>query len=111
MFDLGYHKIPLGCASALFILATFLTPLCTRYWHFLLCQGLAVGVSTFWTCGGLNNQVGQISSGTIYGPTLAVIPHWFQKRLGMALGIVAVGSSIGGTMFPIIARSLIPVVG
>jgi MFS family permease len=53
LFDLGYHKIPLVCASALFILATFLTAQCTQYWHFLLCQGFAIGVSFFLTSGAL----------------------------------------------------------
>ncbi|KAF9523098.1 MFS general substrate transporter [Crepidotus variabilis] len=92
MFDLGYHKMPLLGASALFILATFLTAECTQYWHFLLCQGI-------------------LSCGTIYGPTMACVPQWWNKRLGLVLGIVAVGSSIGGTVFPIVSRLLIPVVG
>ncbi|KAF8921208.1 MFS general substrate transporter [Mucidula mucida] len=95
MFDLGYHKLPLLVASTVFILTTFLTAECTQYWHFLLCQSIVVG----------------ISCGTIYGPTMASVPHWWKKRLGLVLGIVAVGSSIGGTVFPIIARNLIPVVG
>ncbi|KIM89623.1 hypothetical protein PILCRDRAFT_191632 [Piloderma croceum F 1598] len=95
LFDLGYHKIPVVGASALFIVTTFLTPQCTQYWNFLLCQGFVVG----------------LSCGTIFGPTTAVLSQWFQKRLGVALGVAAVGGSIGGTVFPIIARRLIPVVG
>jgi MFS family permease len=111
LFDLGYHKIPVVCASALFIVTTFLTPQCTQYWNFLLCQGFVVGVRLFLTCQALNNQVEQLSCGSIFGPTTAVLSQWFQKRLGVALGVAAVGGSIGGTVFPIIARKLIPVVG
>lgn len=95
LFDLGYfHTILLSC-STLLILATFLTAECTAYWQFLLCQGLAVGLA----CGG------------IFGPTMAVIAHWFKKKRGMALGLVAIGSSIGGTVIPIMARNLIPRIG
>lgn len=37
--------------------------------------------------------------------------HWFKRRKGLALGLVAVGSSIGGTLFPIATRNLIEEVG
>lgn len=37
--------------------------------------------------------------------------HWFKKRRGFAFGIVAVGSSIGGTVLPIVAKNLLPLVG
>ncbi|KAK0463531.1 MFS general substrate transporter [Desarmillaria tabescens] len=95
LFDLGYfHTILLSC-SALLILATFLTAQCTAYWQFLLCQGFVVG----------------LASGGIFGPTMAVIAHWFKKKRGMALGLVAIGSSIGGTVIPIMARNLIPRIG
>ena len=42
---------------------------------------------------------------------MAVIAHWFKKRRGFAMGVVAVGSSIGGTLFPIAAKKLIFTVG
>ena len=42
---------------------------------------------------------------------MAVVAHWFKKRRGFAMGVVAVGSSIGGTSFPIAAKNLIPIVG
>ncbi|KAJ6593393.1 major facilitator superfamily domain-containing protein [Mycena capillaripes] len=94
-FDRGHLRVPLFIASALFVAATFLIGQCTKYWQFLLCQGFAVG----------------ITSGVIYGPTTAVIGHWFKKRRGIAMGFLATGSSLGGTIFPIVARNLIPRVG
>ena len=53
----------------------------------------------------------QAACGGIFGPTAAVIAHWFKKRRGLAMGIVAVGSSLGGVVLPIVTKSLIPVVG
>ncbi|KAH9941439.1 MFS general substrate transporter [Amylocystis lapponica] len=95
LFDMGHFKVPLACASALLIAATFLIAECTEFWQFVLCQGLAVG----------------IACGAIFGPVMGTIPHWFQKRLGLALGMMALGSSVGGTVFPIAVHNLIIQVG
>ncbi|KJA24153.1 hypothetical protein HYPSUDRAFT_38917 [Hypholoma sublateritium FD-334 SS-4] len=95
LFDLGYFRSVFLTSSAILVIATFLIAQCTEYWHFLLCQGILVGIG----CGG------------IFGPTTAVIAHWFKKRRGLAMGVVAMGSSLGGTILPIAARSLIPRVG
>lgn len=53
----------------------------------------------------------QIACGCISATTPAVIAHWFKKRRGLAMGIVATGASIGGTVLPIATRQLIPKVG
>ena len=37
--------------------------------------------------------------------------HWFKKRIGAALGIMALGSSCGGTLYPIVVRNLMQSVG
>ena len=95
MFDLGHFKIPFFVSSCLVVTATFLVAECTKYWHFLICQGLAVG----------------IGCGMIFGPALGIISHWFRKRRGIALGLTTFGSSIGGTVFPIAADHLIIKVG
>ncbi|PPQ91371.1 hypothetical protein CVT25_004138 [Psilocybe cyanescens] len=95
LFDLGYFRSIFLISSGVLVAATFLVAQCTEYWHFLLCQGFVVGFG----CGG------------IFGPTTAVIAHWFKKRRGLAMGLVAVGSSLGGTLLPIAANNLIPRVG
>ncbi|KAJ7029992.1 major facilitator superfamily domain-containing protein [Mycena alexandri] len=94
-FDRGHFKIPFFIASVLIVAATFLVAQCTQYWHFLLCQGFATG----------------LGSGILFGPINAVMGHWFKKKRGLATGFLATGSSIGGTVFPIVARNLIPRVG
>ncbi|KAF9063834.1 MFS general substrate transporter [Rhodocollybia butyracea] len=95
LFDLGYFHSILLPSSALLIIATFLIPECKEYWQFLLCQGFATG----------------LACGAFFGPVTAVLAMWFKKKRGLALGIFASGSSIGGTVIPIAIRSLIPKVG
>ncbi|KAK0463488.1 major facilitator superfamily domain-containing protein [Desarmillaria tabescens] len=95
MFDLGYFKIPYFLASILLVGATFLVGECTKYWQLLLCQGFAIG----------------LSCGMVFGPTNSIIGHWFRRKRGLAMGLAACGSSVGGTVFPIAARMLIPAVG
>ncbi|KAG8984521.1 hypothetical protein FRB95_005827 [Tulasnella sp. JGI-2019a] len=95
LFDLGwFHPILIG-ASALLVISTLLVAQCKEYWQFMLAQGLATG----------------IASGLVFGGALPVVGHWFHKKRATAYGVVAVGSSYGGTVFPIIIRKLIPAVG
>ncbi|KAK2467593.1 hypothetical protein APHAL10511_000448 [Amanita phalloides] len=95
MFDLGYFRSILLTSSVLLILATFLVAECTVYWQFLLCQGFALG----------------LGSGGIFGPTMAVVQHWFKKRRGLAMGLVMIGSSLGGTLLPVAVKNLMAQVG
>lgn len=95
LFDFGYLKLPMAIASTVLVAALLLLAQCTAYWQVLLCQGL--------TCG--------LACGTMYGPAMTVLGHWFRDRLGIAVGIASLGVSFGGTVFPILIRKLIPVVG
>ncbi len=42
---------------------------------------------------------------------MSTIAHWFKKRRGTALGVVAFASSLGGTLFPVVFRNLTDIVG
>ncbi|EEB97579.1 hypothetical protein MPER_03072, partial [Moniliophthora perniciosa FA553] len=95
LFDIGIFKIPFAIASAVIVVSCFVIAECTQYWHFLLSQGFALG----------------LASGTVFGPSMGILGHWFKRRRGLALGITATGSSIGGTVLPIAARKLIVQVG
>ncbi|KAI5985639.1 MFS general substrate transporter [Pisolithus albus] len=95
LFDLGHFKLPYCIASCGLILCTFLTAECKQYWQFFLVQGLLTG----------------LFSGIIFPPAISVVSHWFSKKKGKALGITAIGSSLGGTLFPIAGQNLIPLVG
>ncbi|KAI0056978.1 MFS general substrate transporter [Artomyces pyxidatus] len=95
LFDLGFFRWSLLSSTALYIASNFLIAQCTRYWHFVLCQGLALGLSAGW----------------IYIPCIAVVSHWFQKNRPIAFSVIAFGSSVGGVVIPIVFRQLLPQIG
>ena len=41
----------------------------------------------------------------------AVVSRWFVRRIGLALGITALGSAIGGVILPPIIAEIMPVIG
>lgn len=81
--------------SVILVVAAVLTAECKEFWQLLLCQGILTGVAC----------------GMIFGPLPAIVSQWFKRRRSFAFGIVAVGSSIGGTILPIAASKLIGLVG
>ncbi|KAJ3731471.1 major facilitator superfamily domain-containing protein [Lentinula guzmanii] len=95
VFDLGIFKLPFCGASILVVVCTLLVGQCKQYWQFFLCQGVGIG----------------ISCGMVFGPAMGIIGQWFRKKRGLAMGFAALGSSVGGTVFPIAAQRLIPRLG
>lgn len=77
--------MPLCLGSALFLLGTFMTSLCSEYYQFFLAQGLCLAVG--------------MSFLTI--PCIAVISRLFVRNRGFAIGLVIAGSSVGGVVWPI----------
>lgn len=69
--------------------------LCNTFWEAVLAQGFCIGVG----------------GGLIFVPALAVVTPWFKARLGLAIGLAASGSSIGGIIYPVMLTRLIPEVG
>ncbi|KAH7099295.1 MFS general substrate transporter [Auriculariales sp. MPI-PUGE-AT-0066] len=90
LFDMGHLKITQLFWSAILVASCFLIAECRTYWQYLLVQGFMVG----------------ISCGCLFGPSIAVLTHWFKRRRAFAFGVAAVGTSVGGTIFPILARVL-----
>jgi len=95
LFDKGVLHIPLVIASILLAVSTLLVAECTKYWHFLLCQGFAIG----------------LFSGIVFSPLPGVVTHWFMRKRGLAIGIMTAGASVGGSIFPVAIRNLINDVG
>ncbi|CEI97697.1 hypothetical protein RMCBS344292_11824 [Rhizopus microsporus] len=64
--------------------------LSSQIWHLYLTQGILFG----------------IGASCIYMAIMGVAPQWFNKRRGLALGLVASGSGIGGLVIPLIMNAI-----
>src|SRR3546814_1930797 len=51
-------------------------------------------------------MIGLLGNATIFAPLMANTTRWFDRNRGLALGIVASGQSVGGTIWPPIASAL-----
>jgi MFS family permease len=52
-----------------------------------------------------------IGAGTGFGPMMADISHWFVKRRGVAVVVVASGNYFAGTIWPLLMSFTIPLIG
>ncbi|GAM91283.1 hypothetical protein ANO11243_093310 [Dothideomycetidae sp. 11243] len=88
LFDRYGARVILIPATVGYTSAIMFTSVCTKYYQFILAQGV----------------YGGICSGMLFSPVMAAVGHYFQKKRGLAVGIVTTGSSVGGTFFPIILQ-------
>jgi MFS family permease len=82
IFDMGYFRHMLAVGSVFIVLGTMLQSICSHYWHFILAQGVVVGLGT----------------GCLCIPTVAITAQWFSTRLPIANGVAASGSGFGGSV-------------
>ena len=66
------------------------------YWQFVLAQAVLIGM---------------LGSSTTFGPLVADVSHWFLRRRGTAIAIVASGNYLAGTVWPPILQYGIETVG
>ena len=64
-------------------------------WQFALAHGVLIGVG----------------SAATFGPLIADISHWFERRRGIAVAICASGNYFAGTIWPPVVQHLIAVEG
>lgn len=83
-------QVVLWPGAAVYVLAVLLVSFCTEYWHFLLCQGLLLG----------------ISAGMIFVPCVSAVAHHFHQKRGLAMALASVGSPLGGIVFPLLLGKL-----
>lgn len=95
IYDRGYLRLLLLTGSFLVVFGYMMLSLCTSYWQALLAQGFCVG----------------IGGGLLFTPTVSLLPTWFTTHTGLAIGIAASGSSLGGIIYPIVLYRLIPQIG
>ena len=91
IFDRGYLKTLIITGLLFITVGHMLLSLTHTYWQALLAQGFAIG----------------IGSGCLYIPSLAIMPQYFTTHIGLAIGVAASGSSVGGIIYPIMFYKLI----
>lgn len=81
--------------AVIFLLALMLASVSEHLWQFQLTQGLLLGIGVCIT----------------YMPAVTIPPTWFDRRRGLAMGIVLAGTGVGGVLWAPILRTLISKVG
>ncbi|WPH01306.1 Hypothetical protein R9X50_00414500 [Acrodontium crateriforme] len=94
-FDGGHLRILLIAGMFGVGFGHMMLSICYDYWQVLLAQGVVVG----------------LGAGCLHVPSLAILPGYFSKRLGLAVGIAVFGSSVGGVISPIAFEKMIHEVG
>jgi MFS family permease len=80
------------------LLAVFLLP--ASY----ACYGLVHSYAAFLAVAAVAGVLGALSATPSY---LAILPGWFDKRLGLALGLAASGTGLGAMVLPLINNAFI----
>lgn len=95
LYDRGYLMGLLLVGSFLVVLGNMMLSLCHEFWQCILAQGFCIG----------------IGAGLLFVPGVAILPTYFRKNLGLAVGLAASGSSMGGVIYPIVLYRLIYTIG
>jgi nitrate/nitrite transporter NarK len=95
LYDAGYFRSLLVFGSIMLVFGQMMLSLCTQYWQVLLAQAICIGVGT----------------GAIFIPSMAILSTYFDTHIGLAIGIAASGSSLGGVIYPIVFHRLLPTLG
>jgi predicted MFS family arabinose efflux permease len=94
--DAGYYRYILLAGQACQLIAVFTTSTCTKYYQFLLVQGLLQG----------------LGNGLVFCPTIAHVSSYFPlEKRAIALSLFACGGASGGMVFPAMAQNLLPKLG
>lgn len=95
IYDRGYLRELLLVGSFGVVFGHMMLSLCKNYWEVLLAQGFCVG----------------IGAGCLFVPCVAVLPTYFSTKIGLAVGVAAAGSSLGGIIYPVVLYELIDKIG
>lgn len=95
IYDRGHFRWLLIIGSFGVVFGHMMLSLCHTFWQALLAQGFVIGMG----------------AGALFVPAVAVLPTYFSTKLGLAIGIGASGSSMGGIIYPIMFYKLISEVG
>ncbi|KAL9110678.1 MAG: hypothetical protein Q9227_004855 [Pyrenula ochraceoflavens] len=95
IYDRGYLRALLIVGSFGIVFGHMMLSLCNNYWQVLLAQGFCVG----------------IGAGCLFVPCVSILPTYFSTKIGLAIGLAASGSSLGGIIYPIVLYRLVGRIG
>lgn len=95
VYDRHGMRLLLIVGSLMHAFGLMMASISSEYYQFLLSQGVcsAVGVAV------------------CFLSAISAVTGWFDKRRGLAFGVLSTGSSLGGVVFPIMLSRLIKSVG
>ncbi|KAI0595153.1 major facilitator superfamily domain-containing protein [Biscogniauxia sp. FL1348] len=85
----------MAAGSLLHVLGIMTASLSTEYYQILLSQGVCSGVGV----------------AALFVSALNCVSGWFDRRRGLAYGLLSTGSSLGGVAFPLVIANLLRTVG
>lgn len=80
IFDRGHLRLLLLIGSFGVVFGFMMLSLCKEFWQALLAQGFCIG----------------LGGGMLFVPSVAILPTYFSTKIGLAIGLAAAGSSMGG---------------
>ncbi|KAM4065024.1 major facilitator superfamily protein [Hirsutella rhossiliensis] len=97
LYDRGWYRTLLLFGSLLQVFGLMMLSISTKYYELFLCQAICVG----------------LGAGIVFTPSVsaaaACLPN--PATRAKAMGLMACGSCIGGIVFPIMFRALVPQIG
>ncbi|EXJ77103.1 hypothetical protein A1O3_10261 [Capronia epimyces CBS 606.96] len=95
IFDNHGPRYLLLVGTFMHVFGLMMASISKEYYQFLLSQGVCSAIGACF----------------IFNPAMACVSTWFFKKRGMAIGLAASGSSLGGVLFPIIVSRMIDETG
>ena len=95
LYDRGLLRFLVPGGSALMVFGLMMTSIGDAYYQVFLSQGLCVG----------------LGMGLAYVPILGEVSSHFTKKRPIALGLSSTGACVGGVIYPILFRQLLPRLG
>lgn len=89
-------RVPLMMGAVLLGLGYVAAASATAYWQFVLAQAVLIGM---------------LGSSASFGPLVADVSHWFVRRRGIAVAIVASGNYLAGTIWPPLLQHAFATIG
>ncbi|OAL49291.1 MFS general substrate transporter [Pyrenochaeta sp. DS3sAY3a] len=93
--DRGWFRPTVLLGIVFQVIGIFSMSAATTFWQLLLTQGLCTG----------------IGGGILFVPVMGLCSTYFSSNRGVALGIVTTGNSVGGVVYPLVVRQLLPRLG